>query len=643
MEDILHDTAKKLLPHKPNDRKQKWMNGTIIELMKKRRSVKNKNNEKYKSLNLKIQKECRTAKEQWIEEQCKELEDLEKRNIEQMYSKIKKMTKKTSRPANTALKTKDGEVIMEEQDILDRWTEYIGDLFNDTGNLLDFNENKELSGNEILESEVEAALKEMKVGKSPGNDNITAELLFACKELSIKNLCILANKIYETGVIPRQMKESVFIPLPKKGNLLECGNYRLISLMSHVTKIILRVIMRRVRNKLLPEISEEQFGFKKDYGTRDAIFVLRILGERSIEMQNDVHIAFVDYKKAFDCVRHEILMNDLKMIGIDEKDLRLLNNLYKEQIAAISINGNLSKWTQINRGVRQGCVLSPDLFSLYAENIIRKIIKTECIKINGSPINNIRYADDTVLIADNVLGLQQLLTSLQNESRKRGLTINKKKTKVMVLSKRPNTPRCDIFLDGEKLEQTDQFDYLGSLITSDCRCDKEIKRRIVLAKKAFTEKKNILADKKLNLKLRIRLLKCYVWSTLLYGCESWTISSSCKRRLEAMEMWCYRRMARISWVKRISNERVLEMVDIERSLLVTIRKRQLRFVGHVERKGGLEKLVLEGRIEGRRSRGRRRLNYMGGLSLAAGCGAVDVLRRTGDRIGFRDMVANVSL
>ena len=239
----------------------------------------------YKDLNRKIQAACRTAKERWIEEQCNELEDLEKKNIQQMYNKIKAMTKRSCRPANTALKTKNGEVVMEQQDILDRWTEYIGDLFEDTGDMLNFDTNDEVSGNEILHSEVEAALKEMKSGKSPGSDNITTELLNACKETSIRKLCNLANKIYRTGEIPEQMKESVFILLPKKGDMLECRNYRLISLISHITKIILRVIMRRIRNKLLPEISEEQFGLKKDSGTRDVIFILRILAERSIEMQ----------------------------------------------------------------------------------------------------------------------------------------------------------------------------------------------------------------------------------------------------------------------------------------------------------------------------------------------------------------------
>lgn len=158
------------------------------------------------------------------------------------------MSKSSCRPANTALKKKDGTVVIEQQDILDRWTEYIGDLFDDTGDRLDFDETSELTGNDILESEVEAALKEMKFGKSPGNDNITAEIIIASKEVSVNKICHLANKIYRTGTIPKQMKESVFIPLPKKGDLLECANYRLISLMSHITKIILRIIMRRIRN-----------------------------------------------------------------------------------------------------------------------------------------------------------------------------------------------------------------------------------------------------------------------------------------------------------------------------------------------------------------------------------------------------------
>ena len=106
-------------------------------------------------------------------------------------------------------------------------------------------------------------------------------------------------------------------------------------------------------------------------------------------------------------------------------------------------------------------------------------------------------------------------------------------------------------------------------------------------------------------------------------------------------MWCYRKVMRLSWLKKISNERVVYMVGLERSLLVIMRRRKLRFVGHVVRKGGLEKLVLEGKINGKRQKGRLRLKYLGGLALTAGCGALDILRRADDRSGFKYMIANI--
>ena len=143
------------------------------------------------------------------------------------------------------------------------------------------------------------------------------------------------------------MKQSIFMTLPKKGDLLLCSNYRLISLVSHITKIILRVVMARVRNKTNAEISEEQFGFCRGKGIRNAIFVIRMLGKRPIEMQKDLYAIFVDYEKAFDKVKHKEIMNDLRAINIDGKDTRIFENLYWSQLVSISINGQLSDWTEI--------------------------------------------------------------------------------------------------------------------------------------------------------------------------------------------------------------------------------------------------------------------------------------------------------
>ena len=134
-----------------------------------------------------------------------------------------------------------------------------------------------------------------------------------------------------------------------------------------------------------------------------------MLAERCIEMQKDLYLCFIDYSKAFDKVRHEKLFNILEHLDIDENDIRVIRNLYWDQSAAVRIGGELSEYKLIKRGVRQGCVMSPDLFNIYSEMILRNLENYPVVKINGENINNIRYADDTVLIADSEENLQRLL------------------------------------------------------------------------------------------------------------------------------------------------------------------------------------------------------------------------------------------
>ncbi|GFN98469.1 retrovirus-related pol polyprotein line-1 [Plakobranchus ocellatus] len=147
-----------------------------------------------------------------------------------------------------------------------------------------------------------------------------------------------------------------------------------------------------------------------------------------------LHTYFIDYTKAFDRVRHDEIIKQLTQLKIDGKDLRIIKNMYWDQKAAMRVEGEVSKFQNIKRGVRQGCVLSPDLFSLYSEIIMRNLEGHPGIKIGGSNINNLRYADDTVLIAENEKDLQQLLDIVKEESEKKGLELNRKKTEVMVVS-----------------------------------------------------------------------------------------------------------------------------------------------------------------------------------------------------------------
>ena len=137
-------------------------------------------------------------------------------------------------------------------------------------------------------------------------------------------------------------------------------------------------------------VAKTQFGFVPDKGTRNAIFTLSMLMERCFEVQKDLYICFIDYSKAFDKVKHEKLFEMLNQLDIDGKDLRVLRNLYWDQTAAVRVGGELSEYTNIKRGVRQGCVMSPDLFNLYSGVILRNLDGSEGLKANGENLNNLR-------------------------------------------------------------------------------------------------------------------------------------------------------------------------------------------------------------------------------------------------------------
>ncbi len=249
-----------------------------------------------------------------------------------------------------------------------------------------------------------------------------------------------------------------------------------------------------------------------------------------------------------------------------------------------------------------------------------------------------------MLVADSVEKLQHLLNVTVRASEEKGLRVNMDKTKVMVASK-TNTPRIRIEVGGRRIEQVEKFSYLGSWITEDGRCDKEIRMRIGIAKSAFKKMKTYLTNRKLSTRIRKRAAKTFVWSTLLYGCETWTVSRRMQEKLEAAEMWLWRRILKIPWTERRTNAEVLRQMGTERELMMTIRKRQMRFLGHVMRRNEMESVVLTGMVEGRRARGRQREKFMDGMMRVTGghLRPSQLLQLTRDRDRWRSMVAQVQV
>ena len=279
--------------------------------------------------------------------------------------------------------------------------------------------------------------------------------------------------------------------------------------------------------------------------------------------------------------------------------------------AAIRIKGELGEWICIQKGVRQGCILSPDLFNLYSEEALKTIRMCDGVDLEGTNYNNLRYADDTALFADSEEKLQKLLKVVAKESERLGLRINCDKTYVLVASKKVQAPVCSVAVNSVQIKQIDQFKYLGSWITSDGRSDMDNRCRIGQAEQAFMDMKNLLCARRLGLGVRKCLLKCYIWSVLLYGCESWTINKNMEQKLTATEVWFWRKMMRMSWTEKLTNEVVLEKVGSKRQILTTIRRRQWRFVGHeLRREGGIEKNILKAEMKRKRARGRQRLKML---------------------------------
>jgi len=180
--------------------------------------------------------------------------------------------------------------------------------------------------------------------------------------------------IWETGEWPEEWTFSTFMSLPKKGDLKQCANYRTIALVSHASKILLRIILEWIRVETETEIADEQAGFRQGRGTRDQITNLRILMHKSRLHQQPFYMCFVDFKKAFESISHDKLRVTMMDMGYSLHLIDLLAKLYRKQLAKVKVAGTLSEWFLVKKGVRQGCVLSPYLFNILAKMVMRETL-----------------------------------------------------------------------------------------------------------------------------------------------------------------------------------------------------------------------------------------------------------------------------
>ena len=606
---------------KAEHRRKPWMTDSTWEKIDARKLKKQKKNEatttaekeeanmEYEEANREVKRSTRRDKSTYVEDLAAEAQKAARSgDMAKVYSIAKQLSGKKG-SSDVPVKNKEGTRITTDEGQRRRWSEHFKEILNrppptERANFPTAEDTLPIKTTMPTKEEIKAALKSLKSRKAPGPDGIPPEAFTADTDTATSVLHKLYVKIWEEEEIPEDWKMGHIVKLPKKGDLSNCGNWRGITLLSIASKVLLRVILDRMKTHLHKLLRQNQAGFTPGKSTTDQAAALRIIIEQVEEWNSTVYMNFIDFLKAFDSLDRESMFKLLEHYGVPEKIIKMIKCIYKDFKCKVIHKGKLSPPFPVKTGVRQGCLLSPLMFILAIDWIMKH---TES-KNSGlqwtltKELHDLDFADDIVLFSRTLGHIQQKTTKLEEEAAKLGLIINSDKTKSMRINARNPDP---VTVSGAQVEDVEKFTYLGCIVTRTGGTEEDVEARIRKARNSYHDLRKIWNSRQISIKLKLTLYNSIVKSVLLYGSETWRMTDAIRRKLQTFTNRCLRRIMGVFWPLWVTNEELWRITD-QKPIDWEIRARKWRWIGHTLRKDpqNITRQSLQWNPAGRRSRGR---------------------------------------
>jgi len=417
---------------------------------------------------------------------------------------------------------------------LDEWFYYFEKLLNPSNGFTTFVTVSNYCIDDFLDRDfnivdLKSAIKCLKLNKAPGLDGIPNEFFKFLNDTNLEYILNLFNEIYNKCEIPDVFREAIIFPLHKKGDTSEVSNFRGISFLPCLYKLFTQLLLFRMRiwshrNNIL---HEAQAGFRRNYSTIDNIFILTSIIEKYISRpKGKVFAFFIDFSAAFDSINRQSLLYKLKSIGFSTKLVNIIEEIYRVTKARVWTKNGYTKSFFAKSGVRQGCILSPELFNFFL-NDLTEYIDIGGFYIDGVWIRILLYADDIVFLAEDEIILQSMINKLASYCSVWDLKVNLAKSKIVVFRKRGQLKKAYKWsYNNENIDVVSGYKYLGVYLKSSCSYVEHLSNQLSVAKMGLNAVyRNVFYMKTTNLTPFFKVFDAVSRSIMCYSAQVWGFSS----------------------------------------------------------------------------------------------------------------------